>query len=77
MDGVHLLLNVVRVQVVAVHQAPPPLHSTVNLVLVGLHGTHKVLVLLQGLLCPSQRVRCVHVGQRVLLEEPMRRFKDN
>lgn len=61
-DGVHLVLNFPRVEVVAVHQPLPALQSAVYLVLIGLHGAHKVLVLLQGFLCPGQSVRLVDVG---------------
>lgn len=61
-DGVHFVLNFPRVEVVAVHQPLAALQSAVYLVLVGVHGANKVLVLLQGFLCSGQGVGLVGVG---------------
>lgn len=69
LDGVHLVLDFHSVQVVTVHQSVSRLQSSIDLVLVGLHGVHKVLVLLQGLLRPGQGVGPVGVSQCVLLQQ--------
>ena len=66
-DGVHLLLDALAVDVAVGDQAAPPLHHAHDLVLVGVHGGAEVLLPLDGGLRPLERGRHLRVGQDVLL----------
>lgn len=68
-DRVHFLLDAVSVDISIADQPASGVHHGFDLLLVGVHGGHEVLLLLNGSLCPLQSCGHLSMGQHVLLRE--------
>lgn len=67
LDGVNFLLDLIRVCVAVVNEAPSSFHHASYLLLAGLSGREEIFVLLDGLLRSLQTGGHLRVGQHVLL----------
>lgn len=66
-DGVHLLLNAIGVDVPIAHQPPARLHNSIDLLLIGVHGGHEVLLFFNSCFSSFQGGGHFSVGQNIFL----------